>query len=115
MTPTLTGKPTPRPSARIMAIKPYKPYNKLTTPQLSRLLGLNRDVLNQWVSRGFIAPTIPSTGSGNGPNLWGKNAIDKVRAFKSLVDWGIRHRKAADLADEYVIGSDSIVFQVQVT
>lgn len=67
-----------------------------TTIEATKIVGINRERLRDWTDRGYINPTIVSTGRGK-KALFDKIALFKIALFKELVETGFKRSVAKEL------------------
>jgi len=69
---------------------------EFTTFEIEKRLGIQRNLLAQWLMRGYIVPSVSrATGLGT-KNLFSRNDLYKISLFKMLVETGIRRDEAKD-------------------
>lgn len=60
-------------------------------------LGFKRTMIQQWVERGFISPSIQKA-SGHGTNqIWSREDVGKLFALEAMVKAGFSRRLASEI------------------
>ena len=65
-----------------------------TTTDIYRMLGIKRERIKNWISAGYIKPSI-KVGSGPGTkHLFSNNDIIRIKRYKMLLDYGFSRNRA---------------------
>jgi hypothetical protein len=67
---------------------------KFTTFDIEKKLGLQRNLLAQWIMRGYITPSIARAKGLGTRNIFSRNDLYRIMLFKKLVETGIRRDEA---------------------
>ncbi len=65
-----------------------------TTFDIVKILGIERNLLAQWLMRGYISPSVQRAQGPGTKNLFSRNDLYNIRLFQQLVDTGIRRDEA---------------------
>jgi hypothetical protein len=65
-----------------------------TTFDFDRKLGIQRNLIAQWLMRGYILPSVTQAKGVGTRNLFSRNDAYKIVLFKKLVETGIRRDEA---------------------
>jgi hypothetical protein len=68
--------------------------NEFTTFDFDKKLGIQRNLLAQWIMRGYIAPSVTRAKGLGTRNLFSRNDAYRIVLFKKLVETGIRREEA---------------------
>lgn len=61
------------------------------------LLGIKRTALQQWLERGYVAPSLGQADGHGSRNVWSREDMFRLAAFKVLLENGFRREDAAEL------------------
>ena len=67
---------------------------------ITRVLGIKRTALQQWLDRGYVAPSVGAAGGQGFRNVWSKEDVLNLAAFQSLLDHGFSRGEAARALQE---------------
>lgn len=79
----------PHRASYLVAMKSY------TLKDITRVLGVKRTALQQWVDRGYISPSIQTAGGQGNKNLWSKKDLFSLAVFQELLKHGFTREEAA--------------------
>lgn len=65
-----------------------------TTFDIVKILGIERNLLAQWLMKGYITPSVRRAKGTGTKNLFSRNDLYKMKLFKQLVDTGILRDEA---------------------
>lgn len=65
-----------------------------TTFEIVKILGVERNLLAQWLMRGYITPSIQRARGVGTKNIFSRNDLYNIRLFQQLVNTGIRRSEA---------------------
>ena len=71
--------------------------NVFTTGDVVKVTGLARPRIQEWISRGYIKPSISSHGSHGNPNLWNRQDVYELLIFRQLVDRGFSRKEVVKM------------------
>jgi DNA-binding transcriptional MerR regulator len=72
-----------------------------TTQEVLKLLKINRNCFQVWLSEGWIIPSIKRSERQGSINIFSSNDLKKIRVFSGLLSTGIRRKIAASLVKEW--------------
>lgn len=64
---------------------------------IMRLLGVKRTAMQQWIDRGYLAPSIEKAAGHGTRNVWSRKDMFRIAAFQELLAHGFSRDEAADL------------------
>ncbi len=64
---------------------------------ITRLLGLKRTALQQWIDRGYVEPSIERAQGPGSRNVWSTEDVLKICVFQELLHAGFSREEAAHL------------------
>lgn len=70
-----------------------------TTFEIAKMLQIERNLLAQWLMRGYISPSIQRAQGPGSKNLFSLQDLYKICLFQQLVDSGIRRDEAKFYTD----------------
>jgi len=62
---------------------------EFTTPDVVKIIDVNRNRLQVWLDKGWIAPSLQKAKGYGGRNLFSKDALYRISLFKWLVESGL--------------------------
>jgi hypothetical protein len=65
-----------------------------TTFEIVKILHIERNLLAQWLMKGYITPSIQRAKGVGSKNIFSRNDLYNIRLFQQLVNTGIRRREA---------------------
>lgn len=73
---------------------------------VEKITGVNRNRLEQWLSRGFIAPSIQAASGSGTRNRWSRADLYTIAIFKRLVESGLSRETVGKLLSAGALGDD---------
>ena len=73
---------------------------EISTFQLARLLNTNRSVIQLWINRKLIKPSVNAADGAGTKNIFNKNDIYRIYLFKLLHESGLSQTEASRIADK---------------
>lgn len=73
---------------------------EISTFQLARILNTNRSVIQLWLTRKLIKPSVNSADGAGSKNIFNKNDIYRVYLFKLLHESGLSQTEASRIANK---------------
>lgn len=70
--------------------------NEYFAQDIVKIMGINQNLLTQWISRGFVKPSQPASGSGT-RNIFSFEDICRIELFKELSSAGFARTLASDI------------------
>lgn len=83
-----------------------KMENVYSTCDVSKILGIPRERFRDWMVRGFITPSLPSTGKGTIAVFTDKDIVN-IKRFLELINKGFKREAAAKIIKKQKITIDS--------
>jgi DNA-binding transcriptional MerR regulator len=74
---------------------------EFTTFQVSRILGVSRSSLQQWLDFGFIEPSKQVSEGKGSKNLFSREDLYRIEMFRVLHRAGVAQKKAGKLGSEF--------------
>jgi hypothetical protein len=75
-----------------------------STIDISKALNMPRERLRDWMVRGFISPSLPSTSKGT-IAIFTRNDVLCVALFQKLIDMGLKREVASDYTNQLVLSN----------
>ena len=64
-------------------------------------LGFKRTMLQQWIERGFITPSIQKADSQGVHNIWSREDVGRLFALQALIKAGFSRQLASDILHKF--------------
>lgn len=78
-----------------------------TQKDITKILGLKRTAVQQWLDRGFVAPSVESASGHGTRNLWSRGDIIDLAVFQTLLEHGFsREEASAFIKEKEVVNPD---------
>ncbi len=74
---------------------------------IERITGVKRNRLQQWLERGFIAPSIQMASGHGTRNIWSRNDLYTIALFKKITESGLSRKVVSDFLSAGIIGGDT--------
>lgn len=71
-----------------------------TQKDITQILGLKRTAVQQWLDRGFVAPSVESAAGHGSRNIWSRGDIFDLAIFKTLLEHGFSREEASAFIKE---------------
>lgn len=71
-----------------------------TQKDITQILGLKRTAVQQWLDRGFVAPSVESASGHGTRNLWSRGDIIDLAVFQTLLEHGFSREEASCFVKE---------------
>lgn len=69
-------------------------------------LGLKRTMLQQWIDRGYMRPSIRKAKEGERGNIWSLEDVQRLLAFRAMLKAGFARDLAAAILDRAATAQD---------
>lgn len=81
---------------------------------IEKITGINRPRLQQWLEKGFIAPSIQIASGPGTRNVYSIDNVYQIAAIKKMIEFGFSREKAAQIVNGRVVNMDGphIIFMV---
>jgi hypothetical protein len=70
---------------------------------ITRILGIKRPALQQWIERGFVSPSIEKAGALGRRNVWSRADMFILGEFHELIKYGFSREKASDFLKKFKV------------
>lgn len=64
---------------------------------IEKITGINRPRLQQWLEKGFIAPSLQAASGPGTRNIYSIQDVYKIAGIKKIIEFGLTREKAAHL------------------
>jgi hypothetical protein len=68
---------------------------------ITRILGIKRPALQQWIERGFVSPSIEKAGALGRRNVWNKPDMFRLGEFQELIKRGFSRGEASQFLKKF--------------
>jgi len=85
-------------------LTPYNPKEapiEFYTSDVTRITGIKRNTLQQWMDRRFIKPSIQEAAGSGSRNIFSEVDLHKIIVFKKLIEAGLARKVAAKCINAY--------------
>lgn len=87
--------------------------NEFSRFDLAKILHVTHERIKDWQDRGFISPSIKLSRGQGDKNIFSREDVYTIAAFKFLVtQWGISRKKAKEMVKTLSWNPDDIVFKL---
>ena len=80
---------------------------KFLAKDVEKITGVRRNRLEQWLSRGFISPSIQEAEGPGTRNVWSRNDLYTIAIFKKVTESGLSREIVSDLLSKGVLRDES--------
>ena len=75
---------------------------------VEKITGVKRQRLEQWLSRGFIAPSIQAASGHGSRNIWSRNDLYTIALFKKITESGLSRKMVSDFLSAGIVGRKKV-------